>query len=96
MQFCIFDHITELSVTYKKAIVYVNFVTNFGDPFQNKLWGICNDLNRVTYLSSASVPNDDGINMVAIVLLMDIYLTAKETHIIQCPFNIRNSYYILP
>ena len=79
MQFCIFDHNTELSVTYKKAIVYVewespvNFVTIFGDSYQNKLWGKCNDVNRFTHLSSASVPNDDGINMVAIVLLMDIY-----------------------
>ena len=23
----------------------VNFVTNFSDLYQNKLWGICNNLN---------------------------------------------------
>ena len=32
----------------------VNFVTIFGDLYQNKLWGICNNLNQFTHLSSAS------------------------------------------
>ena len=38
--------------------IRVNFVTNLGDLYQNKLWGICN-------LSSASGPNDDVIKMAA-------------------------------
>ena len=43
----------------------VNFVTSFGDLYQNKLWGICNNLNQLTHLSSASGPNDDVIKMTA-------------------------------
>ena len=39
----------------------VNFVTIFGDLYQNKLWGICNNLNQFTHLSSTSGPNDDVI-----------------------------------
>ena len=60
-----------LSYTTFDLIVYVewesrvNFVTTFGDLYQNKLWGICNNLNRFTHLSSASVPNDDVIKMAA-------------------------------
>ena len=30
----------------------VNFVTIFGDLYQIKLWGICNNFNQFTYLSS--------------------------------------------
>ena len=44
---------------------HVNFVTIFGDLYQNKLWGICNNLNQFTHLSSASGPNDDVIKMAA-------------------------------
>ena len=51
----------------------VNFVTRFGDLYQNKLWGIRNNLNQFTHLSSASGPNDDVIKMAAKVLLMHIY-----------------------
>ena len=60
-----------LSYTTFDLIVYVewesrvNFVTIFGDLYQNKLWGICNNLNQFTYLSSASEPNDDVIKMAA-------------------------------
>ena len=43
----------------------VNFVTSFGDLYQNKLWGICNNLNQFTHLSSVSGPNDDVIKMAA-------------------------------
>ena len=43
----------------------VNFVTIFVDQYQNKLWGICNNLNQFTHLSSASGPNDDVIKMAA-------------------------------
>ena len=52
-------------------IVYVewesceNFVTIFGDLYQSKLWGICNNCNQFTHLSSASGPNDDVIKMAA-------------------------------
>ena len=41
----------------------VNFVTIFGDLYQTKLWGISNNLNQFTHLSSASGPNDDVIKM---------------------------------
>ena len=41
----------------------VNFVTIFGDLYQNKLWGICNILNQFTHLNPASGPNDDVIKM---------------------------------
>ena len=51
----------------------VNFVMIFGDLYQNKLWGICNNLNHFTHLSSASGLNDDVIKMAALVLLMHIY-----------------------
>ena len=43
----------------------VNYLTIFGDLYQNKLWGICNNLNQFTHLSSASGPNDDVIKMAA-------------------------------
>ena len=68
-----------LSYTTFDLIVYVkwesrvNFVTIFGDLYQNKLWGICNNLNQFTHLSSASGPNDDVIKMAALELLMHIY-----------------------
>ena len=58
-----------LSYTTFDLIVYVewecrvNFVTIFGDLYHNKLWGICNNLNQFTHLSSASGPNDDAIKM---------------------------------
>ena len=60
-----------LSYTTFDLIVYVewesrvNFVTIFDDLYQNKLWGICNNLNQFTQLSSASGPNDDVIKMAA-------------------------------
>ena len=41
----------------------VNFVTIFSDLYQNKLLGICNNLNQFTHLNSASGPNDDIIKM---------------------------------
>ena len=60
-----------LSFTTFDLIVYieweslVNFVTIFSDLYQNKLWGICNNLNQFTHLSSASGPNDGVIKMAA-------------------------------
>ena len=54
-----------LSYTTFDLIVYVewesrvNFVTIFGDLYQNKLWGICNNLNQFTHLSSLSGASDD-------------------------------------
>ena len=60
-----------LSYTTFDLIVYVewesrvNFVTILDDLYQNKLWGICNNLNQFTHLSSASGPNDDVIKMAA-------------------------------
>ena len=54
-----------------KNLVY--FVTSFGYLYQNKVWGICNNFNQITHLSSASA-NDDVIKMAAKVLLMHIYM----------------------
>ena len=52
-------------IVYIECLYRVNFVTIFGDLYQNKLWGICNNLNQFTHLSSASGPNDDVIKMAA-------------------------------
>ena len=63
----------------KVPIVYVewesrvNFVTIFGDLYQNKLWGICTNLNQFNHLISASGSNDDVIKMAAKLLLMQLY-----------------------
>ena len=54
----------------------VNFVTIFGDLYQNKLCIICNNLNQFAHLSSASGPSNDVIKMAAIVLLMYAYKTS--------------------
>ena len=43
----------------------VNFVRIVGDLYQNKLLGICNNLNQFTHLSSASGPHDEVIKMAA-------------------------------
>ena len=52
-------------IVYVEWVYRVNFVTIFGDLYQNKLWGICNNLNQFTHLSSASGPNDGVIKMAA-------------------------------
>ena len=52
-------------------------MTSFGYLYQNKVWGICYNLNQLTHLSSASGPNDDVIKMAAKVLLMHIYTCTK-------------------
>ena len=60
-----------LSYTTFDLIVYVewesrvNFVTIFRDLYQNKLLGICNNLNQFIHPSSVSGPNDDVIKMAA-------------------------------
>ena len=54
----------------------VNFVTIFGDLYQNKLWVMCNNLNQFAHLSSASGPSKDVIKMAAIELLMYTYKTS--------------------
>ena len=60
-----------LSYTTFDLIVYVewesrvNLVTIFDDLYQNKRWGICNNLNQFTHQSSASGLNDDVIKMAA-------------------------------
>ena len=50
----------------------VNFVTIFGDLYQNKLMDIYNSLNQFTHLSSTSGPNNDVIKMATKVLLIHI------------------------
>ena len=52
-------------IVYVEWVSRVNFVTIFGDLYQNNLWGICNNLNQFTHLSSASGPNDDVIKTAA-------------------------------
>ena len=60
-----------LSYTTFDLIVYVewesrvNFVTVYGDLYQNKLWVKCNNSNKFTHLSSASGQIDDVIKMAA-------------------------------
>ena len=60
-------------IVYVEWASRVNFVTIFGDLYQNKLWVICNNLNQFANLSSASGPSNDVIKMAAIVLLMYTY-----------------------
>ena len=68
-----------LYINGSKVLVYVewasrvNFVTIFGDLYQNKHWVICNNLNQFAHLSSASGPSNDVIKMATIVLLMYTY-----------------------
>ena len=54
----------------------VNFVTIFGDLYQNKLLVIYNNLNQFAHLSSASGPSNDVIKTATIVLLMYTYKTS--------------------
>ena len=63
-------------IVYVEWASRVNFVTIFGDLYQNKLWVICNNLNQFAHLSSASGPSNDVIKMAAIVLLMYTYKTS--------------------
>ena len=76
--FC-YSSILFYSENINRIIVYVewasrvNFVTIFGDLYQNKLWVICNNLNQFAHLSSASGSSNDVIKMAAIVLLMYTY-----------------------
>ena len=60
-----------LSYATFDLVVYVewesreNFVTILGDLYQNKFWGIFNNLNQCVQLSYASGPNDDVIKPAA-------------------------------
>ena len=63
-------------VVYVEWASRVNFVTIFGDLYQNKLWAICNILNQFAHLSSASGSRNDVIKMAAIVLLVYAYKTS--------------------
>ena len=63
-------------IVYVEWASRVNFVTIFGDLYQNKLLVICNSLNQFAHLSSASVPSNDVIKMAAIVLLTYTYKTS--------------------
>ena len=65
-----------LPIVYVEWASRVNFVTIFGDLYQNKLWVICTNLDQFAHLSSASGPSNDVIKMAAIVLLMYIYKTS--------------------
>ena len=60
-------------IVYVEWASRVNFVTIFGDLYQNKLWVICNNLKQFAHLSSASGPSNDVIKMAAIVLLIYTY-----------------------
>ena len=65
--------VSETVLVYVEWASRVNFVTIFGDLYQNKLWVICNNLNQFARLSSASGPCNDVIKMAAKVLLMNTY-----------------------
>ena len=65
-----------LNLVYVEWASRVNFVTIFGDLYQNLLWDICNNLNQLAHLSSASGPSNDVIKMAAIVLIMYTYKTS--------------------
>ena len=52
-------------IVYVEWESHVDFVTIFGELYQNKLLDICNNLNQFTHLSSVSGPNDDVIKMAA-------------------------------
>ena len=70
-------HLLNLQVkVYVEWASRVNFVTIFGDLYQNKLWVICNNLNQFAHLSSASGPSNDVIKMAVILLLMYTYKTS--------------------
>ena len=56
------------NIVYVEWASRVNYVTIFGDLYQNKLWVISNNLNQFAHLSSASGPRNNVIKMVAIVL----------------------------
>ena len=63
-------------VVYVEWASRVNFVTIFGDLYQNQLLVICNNLNQFAHLSFASGPSNDVTKMAAIVLLMYTYKTS--------------------
>ena len=62
----------QMQVVYVEWASRVNFVTIFGDLYQNRLWVICNNLNQFAHLSSTSGPSNDVIKMA----LMHIYKTS--------------------
>ena len=68
--------ISTFYIVYVEWASRVNFVTIFGDLYQNKLWVICNNFNQFAHLSSASGPSNDVIKMAARVLLMYTYKTS--------------------
>ena len=57
-------------LVYVKWDSRVNLLTIVGNLYQIKLWGICNNLNQLTHLRSASGPNADVIKITAKVLFM--------------------------
>ena len=54
-------------------------MTSFGYLYQNKVLGICNNLNQFTHLSSATGPIDDVIKIAAKKLLMHIYTCTLDS-----------------
>ena len=79
---CIRNNIYLRTIDLQTILVYVewasrvNFMTIFGDLYQNKLLVICINLNQFAHLSSASGPSNYVIKMAAIVLLMYTYKTS--------------------
>ena len=80
LRFCVLSWLCDVTLcvllVYVEWASRVNFVTIFGDLYQNKLWVICNNLNQFAHLSSASGPSNDVIKMAAIVLLMYTFKTS--------------------
>ena len=80
-------------IVYVEWASRVNFVTIFGDLYQNKLWVICNNLNQFAHLSSASGPSNDVIKMAAVVLLMYTYDIVFKA-IVEGEFSARNYFFV--
>ena len=68
-------HESHCSICRKGQILpRVNYVTIFGELYQNKLLGISNDFIQFTHLRSASVVNSDVIRMAVTALLIRIII----------------------
>ena len=61
-----------------KQLSRVNFVTIFGDLYEIKLWGICNNFNQFAILNSASDPRNDVIKMAAIAKTYNVNVFKKN------------------
>ena len=68
-------------------------MTLFGDLYKVKVWGICNNFNQFTHLSSTSGPSNDVIKMATIERLWCVCIEEKSKNVgkINVFFNILNA-----